>query len=271
MIGSPSSNASSISQRTNLWRYFVLSPTITTSASDCHALLQNVFNVILILGPPGHGIQIVCVLKIEVDALVGFPALHIAVCPLVFVPIERDVNRPHRYVPPLSFGFSTLLGSYSCLVIHFASVESSASSLSLSEIKSEHSDGVIRRELVSGECARRLEQPAAAAHGLVAAMLASRDFKGIRRTSLGCWFGPVEHDCILLAAHWQASQVGSSMEQAAGADGIICSGAVASGVGATALSLPSVQIDPCTVVVEACTGAFYWARKFEALAEPSRL
>jgi len=24
------------------------------------------------------------------------------------------------------------------------------------------------------------------------------------------------------------------------------------------------QIDPCTVVVEACTGAFYWARKFEA-------
>jgi hypothetical protein len=36
--------------------------------------------------------------------------------------------------------------------------------LSLSEIKSEHSDDVIRRELVSGECARRLEQPAAAAH-----------------------------------------------------------------------------------------------------------
>ena len=26
-----------------------------------------------------------------------------------------------------------------------------------------------------------------------------------------------------------------------------------------------VQIDPCTVVLEACTGAFYWARKFEAL------
>lgn len=25
------------------------------------------------------------------------------------------------------------------------------------------------------------------------------------------------------------------------------------------------QIDPCTVVVEACTGAFYWARKFEEL------
>lgn len=25
------------------------------------------------------------------------------------------------------------------------------------------------------------------------------------------------------------------------------------------------QIDPCTVVVEACTGAFYWARKFEVL------
>jgi transposase len=25
------------------------------------------------------------------------------------------------------------------------------------------------------------------------------------------------------------------------------------------------QIDPCTVVVEACTGAFFWARKFEAL------
>ena len=25
------------------------------------------------------------------------------------------------------------------------------------------------------------------------------------------------------------------------------------------------QINRCTVVVEACTGAFYWARKFEAL------
>ena len=25
------------------------------------------------------------------------------------------------------------------------------------------------------------------------------------------------------------------------------------------------KIDRCTVVVEACTGAFYWARKFEAL------
>jgi len=25
------------------------------------------------------------------------------------------------------------------------------------------------------------------------------------------------------------------------------------------------QMEPCTVVVEACTGAFYWARKFEAL------
>ena len=25
------------------------------------------------------------------------------------------------------------------------------------------------------------------------------------------------------------------------------------------------QIDRCTVVIEACTGAFYWARKFEAL------
>jgi hypothetical protein len=32
--------------------------------------------------------------------------------------------------------------------------------VSLSEIKSEHSDGVIRRELVSGEYARRPEQPA---------------------------------------------------------------------------------------------------------------
>lgn len=25
------------------------------------------------------------------------------------------------------------------------------------------------------------------------------------------------------------------------------------------------QIGPCTIVVEACTGAFFWARKFEAL------
>ena len=36
--------------------------------------------------------------------------------------------------------------------------------LSLSEIKSEHSDGVIRRELESEECVRWPEQPAAAAH-----------------------------------------------------------------------------------------------------------
>ena len=36
--------------------------------------------------------------------------------------------------------------------------------LSLSEIKSEHSDGVIRREWVSGECARRPEQNAEAVH-----------------------------------------------------------------------------------------------------------
>src|SRR5208282_6403346 len=33
-----------------------------------------------------------------------------------------------------------------------------------SEIKSEHSDGVIRRELASGECARQPEQAAAAVH-----------------------------------------------------------------------------------------------------------
>ncbi len=36
--------------------------------------------------------------------------------------------------------------------------------VSLSEIKSEHSDGVIRRAWESGECARRPEQSAAAAH-----------------------------------------------------------------------------------------------------------
>jgi hypothetical protein len=34
---------------------------------------------------------------------------------------------------------------------------------SCAQTRSEHSDGVIRRELVSGECARRLEQNAAAA------------------------------------------------------------------------------------------------------------
>jgi hypothetical protein len=38
-------------------------------------------------------------------------------------------------------------------------------SLSLSEIKSEHTDGVIRRELESEECARWPEQPAVPAHG----------------------------------------------------------------------------------------------------------
>ena len=31
------------------------------------------------------------------------------------------------------------------------------------------------------------------------------------------------------------------------------------------------QIAPCTVVVEACTGAFYWARKFEALGHQVKL
>ena len=31
------------------------------------------------------------------------------------------------------------------------------------------------------------------------------------------------------------------------------------------------QIDPCTIVLEACTGAFYWARKFEALEHQVKL
>ena len=31
------------------------------------------------------------------------------------------------------------------------------------------------------------------------------------------------------------------------------------------------QIDPCIVVVEACTGAFFWARKFEALGHQVKL
>ncbi|MDY6964225.1 MAG: IS110 family transposase [Pseudomonadota bacterium] len=31
------------------------------------------------------------------------------------------------------------------------------------------------------------------------------------------------------------------------------------------------QVDPCTVVVEACTGAFYWARKFEALGHEVKI
>ena len=31
------------------------------------------------------------------------------------------------------------------------------------------------------------------------------------------------------------------------------------------------QIDPSTVVVEACTGAFYWARKFEALGHEVKI
>src|SRR3984893_496864 len=31
------------------------------------------------------------------------------------------------------------------------------------------------------------------------------------------------------------------------------------------------QIDPCTVVIEACTGAFYWARKFEALGHEVKI
>ena len=32
-----------------------------------------------------------------------------------------------------------------------------------------------------------------------------------------------------------------------------------------------VQIDRCTIVLEACTGAFYWARKFEALGHQVKL
>jgi transposase len=31
------------------------------------------------------------------------------------------------------------------------------------------------------------------------------------------------------------------------------------------------QIDPCTMVVEACTGAFYWARKYEALGHQVKI
>lgn len=31
------------------------------------------------------------------------------------------------------------------------------------------------------------------------------------------------------------------------------------------------QINRCTVVVEACTGAFYWARKFEALGHQVKI
>jgi len=31
------------------------------------------------------------------------------------------------------------------------------------------------------------------------------------------------------------------------------------------------QLHSCTVVVEACTGAFYWARKFEALGHRVKL
>ena len=32
-----------------------------------------------------------------------------------------------------------------------------------------------------------------------------------------------------------------------------------------------IQIDRCTIVLEACTGAFYWARKFEALGHQVKL
>jgi len=32
-----------------------------------------------------------------------------------------------------------------------------------------------------------------------------------------------------------------------------------------------VQIEPCTIVVEACTGAFYWARKFEGLGHQVKI
>ncbi len=31
------------------------------------------------------------------------------------------------------------------------------------------------------------------------------------------------------------------------------------------------QIEPCNIVVEACTGAFTWARKFEALGHRVRI
>ena len=31
------------------------------------------------------------------------------------------------------------------------------------------------------------------------------------------------------------------------------------------------QIERCTVIVEACTGAFYWARKFEALGHQAKI
>ena len=31
------------------------------------------------------------------------------------------------------------------------------------------------------------------------------------------------------------------------------------------------QVEPCTVVVEACTGAFYWARRIEALGHQVKI
>ena len=31
------------------------------------------------------------------------------------------------------------------------------------------------------------------------------------------------------------------------------------------------QIEPCTIAIEACTGAFYWQRKFEALGHRAKI
>jgi transposase len=31
------------------------------------------------------------------------------------------------------------------------------------------------------------------------------------------------------------------------------------------------QLAPCTIVVEACTGAFFWSRKFEALGHKVKI
>ena len=32
-----------------------------------------------------------------------------------------------------------------------------------------------------------------------------------------------------------------------------------------------VQIEPCTIAIEACTGAFYWQRKFEELGHKVKI
>jgi hypothetical protein len=72
---------------------------------------------------------------------------------------ERRNSQSEAMLAALSKAFSAIARDSSVRAIALA-----ANGLSMSEIKSEHIDGVTRRELESEECARWPEQPVGLAH-----------------------------------------------------------------------------------------------------------